>query len=349
MTARPDGPFPEPVAELTTVSPEAAVVHHGVEVRVHDGLTPDKEFERNGFRFRTLPAPGALLATFATVNDVHFGEEVCGLDEGSPVGPTFRSEPGEPPYPAMMNEAAVAEIAAMSPDAVLVKGDLTANGSEAEYRAFLDTYGGAFGDRLFHVRGNHESYNHASYAATPTQEVVLDGVRLAMVDTSLDGVTSGGLSADQIEWLDGLAAESDRPVLVFGHHHPWSPASKERSEGYFGIRPDDSEALIDVVARRPAILGYFAGHTHRNRVRHFPGTGTLPWVEVACVKDYPGAWAEYRVYEGGIVQIFHRISSPEALVWTEKTRHMFAGLYAEYAFGRLADRCFALPARQGRG
>ena len=42
-----------------------------------------------GFSFRTLPAPGELLATFATVNDVHFGETECGVIDGSDLGPTF--------------------------------------------------------------------------------------------------------------------------------------------------------------------------------------------------------------------------------------------------------------------
>jgi hypothetical protein len=64
---------------------------------------------------------------------------------------------------------------------------------------------------------------------------------------------------------------------------------------------------------------------------------------VSCVKDYPGAWAEYRVHEGGIVQVFHRISTPEALAWTEQTRHMYAGLYADYAFGTVSDRNFLIP------
>jgi hypothetical protein len=131
-------------------------------------------------------------------------------------------------------------------------------------------------------------------------------------------------------------------VLVMGHHHPWNPASAERPERYFGITPDDSERLVEVVARRPRIVAYTAGHTHRNRVRRFAATGDVPWVEVSAVKDYPGAWAEYRVHEGGIVQVFHRISSPEALVWTEKTRHMFGGLYGTYAFGALEDRCFSI-------
>ena len=44
------------------------------------------------------------------------------------------------------------------------------------------------------------------------------------------------------------------------------------------------------------------------------------------MKDYPGAWAEYRVYEGGYVQLTRRIDAPDALAWTEKTRGMFAGL-----------------------
>ena len=78
----------------------------------------------------------------------------------------------------------------------------------------------------------------------------------------------------------------------------------------------------------PRITGYFAGHTHRNRVRRFGATGDVPWVEVACVKDFPGAWAEYRVFEGGILQVFRRIATPEALVWTERTRQMYEGGYA---------------------
>ena len=148
------------------------------------------------------------------------------------------------------------------------------------------------------------------------------------------------MSADTIEWLDQVAAEADRPVMVFGHHHPWDPGSTERPEAYFGINPDDSERLVEVVARRPRIVGYFAGHTHRNRVRRFAATGEVPWVEVACVKDFPGAWAEYRVFEGGILQVFRRISAPEALAWSEKTRDLYGGLYEMYAFGALDDRCF---------
>ncbi len=163
-----------------------------------------------------------------------------------------------------------------------------------------------------------------------------------MIDTAIPGMASGQVDAATLDWLDDLAAGSDVPVLVFGHHHAWDPASRHRPGDYFGIHPDDSEALIAVVARRPSIRGYFAGHTHRNRVRHFAATDGVPWVEVACVKDFPGSWAEYRVFEGGILQIHRRISTPDALAWSELTRDMFAGAYFDYAFGGLADRCFPI-------
>lgn len=333
---------PVSLAELTTVASRYAVVHDGTTVRRIDDLEPDTDHDIDGFAFRTMPEPGELLATFATTNDVHFGEEECGRVTGSDSGPVFTAEPGDPPYPVVMNEGAVAEIAALDPDVVVVKGDLTSNGTDEEYRAFLDVYEPPFGDRLHHVRGNHESYYRSTNGARPMQEIVVPGARLALLDTSLDGVEYGGVSDEQLDWLDTLAAESDRPVVVLGHHHVWNPASAERPERYFGVRVDDSERLVDVVARRPAIAAYLCGHTHRNRVRRYAATGDVPWAEVSAVKDYPGAWAEYRVHEGGIVQVFHRISSPEALVWTEKTRQMFSGLYAGYAFGSLDDRCFTI-------
>jgi predicted phosphodiesterase len=328
--------------ELTTVGSDLAVVHEGLEARRYEGLAPDAEHDIEGFAFRTLPEPGELLAVFATVNDVHFGEEVCGLIDGSDVGPVFRSAPGADPFPEVMNRGAIAEIAAIDPAAVVVKGDLTSTGTRQEYDAFLAAYEPAFGDRLTHVRGNHESYYDAPFAAVPFQEVTLPGVVLAVIDTSVVGATAGAVTADQLEQLDELAARSDRPVLVFGHHHLGDPDSAEKADRTFGIDLDHSAALLELVARRPAIRGYFAGHTHRNRVRHFGPTGDVPWVEVACVKDYPGTWAEYRVHEHGIVQIAHRISTPEALAWTEQTRHMYHGLYHDYALGSLADRCFPI-------
>lgn len=286
-------------------------------------------------------APGRLLATVATVNDVHFGETQCGL-LGTPeeIGPVFAAAPGEEPYPEVMNRGAIAAIEALDPDAVVVKGDLTNLGTEEEYEAFRRAYG-RLGDRCHHVRGNHDAMITATIAAHGPVAIAVPGAVLAVLDTVRPGSEKGRVTADQLEWLDDLAAASTIPVLVFGHHHPWDPASPDRNERYFGINPDDSEALCAVIDRREAIAGYFAGHTHRTRVRRFAAARMVPIVEIACVKDYPGAWAEYRIHEGGYTQLTRRIDAPEAMEWTERTRGMFAGLYRDYALGSVGDRCFS--------
>jgi predicted phosphodiesterase len=333
--------------ELTTVADDHAVVHDGLVARRYDDLEPGTLYEFDGFAFRTLDRPkGARLATFATVNDVHFGEVECGIMDGIDLGPTFRVADGEEPYPETMNRGAIHEIEQIRPDVVVVKGDLTSDGTDEQYRDFLEFYGEAFGDELVVTRGNHDAYAGATFAADPVQRVDLPGAILAVLDTSIVGRPTGQVTGEQLEWLHDLAADADRPVYVFGHHHVWSPDSAVAHESYFGIDPDSSVRLVEVVAARPVIRGYFSGHTHRNRVRHISISRDIPWVEVASVKDFPGAWAEYRVYEGGLMQVFHRISTPDALVWTEKTRQMFGGLYFDYAFGELGDRCFVVPAHR---
>lgn len=325
---------------------DEVVIHDGAEVRRHEGLTPDTEYSFDGFHLRTLPAPGALLCRFATVNDVHFGETEAGLIEGVEA-PVFRVPEGAEPYPEVMNRGAVTEIAATDPAAVLVKGDLTSEGTDEQYARFLEVYGGAFGERMHHIRGNHDAYLGQEAAPSAPVRVDLPGVRLLLFDTTVPFHAGGGVAAEQLEWLDDNAAGAEVPVLMFGHHHVWSPESAERPADYFGIDPDSSERLVELVARRREIVGYFAGHTHRNRVRRFSVTGDVPWVEVASVKDYPGSWAEYRVFEGGVLQIHRRISTPDALAWSETTRGLYGDLldWESYAFGELDDRCFPIWGR----
>src|SRR5690606_39226843 len=123
-----------------------------------DGLRPGTVHEVEGITIPTLPEPGGeMLCRFATVNDVHFGETECGIVEGTDVPPVLSSRPGEPPYPLVMNDAAVEEIAQFDPTIVVAKGDLTTIGTLEEYQQFRDCYGTAFGDRLVHVRGNHDA------------------------------------------------------------------------------------------------------------------------------------------------------------------------------------------------
>ncbi len=304
-----------------------------------DGVVPDRLCPAE---VTTLALPsGSLRSCFATVNDVHFGEELCGLIGGeSEVGPVFTTPAGQLPYPRLMNASVIADIAGGDFDAVLVKGDLTSQGTQQEYEQFLQAYG-ALGDRMHHVRGNHESYYSDDVANLGPQIVALDGVTNVLLDTAELRRVNGHLGHDQLQWLEAVCAASQQPVLIFGHHQLWDPASDERNENTFGVVPGASEAIIEIIGRHSHVGGYFAGHTHRNRVRRFSGARNVPIVEVASTKEYPGAWAEYRVYDGGYLQIGRRASAPEAMAWAERTRGLYAGLYRDYSLGALSDRCFA--------
>ncbi|CAN0271561.1 unnamed protein product, partial [Phaeothamnion confervicola] len=65
--------------DITTVADDLIVTHEGTTATRHDGLHPGTTYEIAGRQVTTLTRPeGALLCRFATVNDVHFGEEECG-------------------------------------------------------------------------------------------------------------------------------------------------------------------------------------------------------------------------------------------------------------------------------
>ena len=320
--------------ELTTVTDTEAVLHDGPRVVRVDGLKPNREHTVEGVTFRTLPRPpGERLATVVTVSDLHIGELQCGRYEGVNLGPPLSVEPGEPPYPETMARAAAAEIAALRPDAVIAKGDVTGQGAAAEMATFEEIFGGL---PLHVVYGNHDVSSGSELDPRPATEMLdVAGARMALLDTAVPAQTGGRVTEEQLAWLDDLGSDDSTPILVFGHHPLFDHASFTA-----GINAEDSTRLVELFARRPALVGYFAGHTHRNLVRRMPETGQVPWAEVGATKDYPGVWAEYRIYEGAVMQVVHRISSPEALSWTERTRAMFGGLYPSYSFGALEDRCF---------
>ena len=81
-----------------------------------------------------------------------------------------------------------------------------------------------------------------------------------------------------------------------------------------------------------------SGHSHRNRARR---AGPLVVTEVGSTKDYPGVWAGYAAYEGGIVQVVRRMTAPDTMEWIEYSRQAVGGAWRWYAPGGLDDRCFS--------
>lgn len=318
------------------------------EVDIHgNGHTalPDLVFFPNEVRTLDSP-PGERICTIATVSDLHFGEEVCGLGPSGRETPVFRARDEDPPYWHYMNHAIVDEIAKAGVDAVVVKGDITGDGHAHEFESAREAF-----DRLpmpWHsVMGNHDRMQDGvdgfavlSQPDDPARAVDVDGVRLVLIDTVDPGRDGGTLPPDRRSALaDVLADGHGAPTLAFAHHYTSSP--KKRTKKAFGLSRPDSEALLTMLAAHPEVGGFFAGHTHRNRVRRFAETGAMPHGEVCATKDYPGAWASYRVHEGGYVQQVHRCGAPRALAWSHRAKDMYFGLYRAYAIGTLAERCFS--------
>ncbi len=318
---------------------------YDIDILIDDEPVPhDMLFFPDQFRTLATP-PGELVTTLATISDTHFGEKVCGLGPSPDITPVFMAADEDPPYWRYMNELAVAEINAAQVDTTIVKGDLTGEGAPIEFDHAKQTL-----DKLempWHaVRGNHDA-KHAevdgmSLMGQPSDPVTLvqtDGFTHILIDTVDPGKDTGMFPASRLAMLaDALDSIDSGHCLILGHHYTSTP--RKRPKYSFGISRADSTALLDLLAQHQEVGGVLTGHTHRNRVRHFPQTGNIPHAEVCSTKDYPGAWAHYRIHEGGYIQEVRRTRSPKALRWAQKTKDMYFGLYRTYALGGLSDRCF---------
>ena len=329
-----------------------------------DGAPPAEPGRYFPESIATLPAPAAAeVGSFATLNDVHFGERKIGgvltkdheYGEEAPNFPVVRASDTEIPYPRFMNSDAVAGINRLGVDTVLIKGDIADrglveqfeeargvfDGFEMPHHAFLGNH-----DYLARARGE-EVDGYALLGQPPAPRVVeLAGWRLVLLETSEPGKHHGVFGMDRIAWLEEQLVESmerETPTLLLMHHQPVPP---EHADGYpnsIGIKPEDSLRLFETVGNCSSVKGVLIGHTHRNRVRTRPESGTVPWAEVANSKDYPGAFAHYRLFEdGSFRQEVRRISSERALAHSTRCSELFNGMYRHFALGPLEARSFVV-------
>ena len=326
-----EGPFHD--ARVTGLDPDTA---YELEV---EGVVPDGRWLPAQVRTLVRSRRGRLLATVATANDVHFGETECGKT-GDPatdaIGPVLRSAPGEPPYPELMNGAIVDEMLALDPDVVVVKGDLTDTGKAEEYEAFLACYG-RLGARMHHVRGNHDAMRDPEMARAG--RAVRDRARRRDAGGARHRRARVGRRRARRRAASAGSTTSRAPRRIRCSCSRTTPRSTT----------DLDYGLID---RRPRRAARRVRPRARTSSATSPGTRTpttscvtprgrdVPFVEVACAKDYPGAWAEYRVHEGGYTQVMRRVAAPDARDWSERARHMIQGIYRDLVLGTIDDRCF---------
>lgn len=154
-------------------------------------------------------------------------------------------------------------------DAVLVTGDVAADGLEGEYELAREML-----DRLpmpVHVLpGNHDdrarlrrAFGLPGDGAEPINYSVDVGpIRVVAFDSTVPGQDFTELSRDQLLWLDeALAAEPERPTLLAMHHPPLVTGVPEW-DGVNMPEPTRS-ALGEVIGRHAQLRAIVGGHLHR--------------------------------------------------------------------------------------
>lgn len=342
-----------PARVVVQGGPGAGAVGAGAGAVVLDGLAPGTRYAvavrgEGGApvaagAFSTLESPpGPLLSRFATVNDVHIGEQGGG-------SPFFLSDPhprppGLEPYPLRCLRAAVAEAIDWGAELIVVKGDLTRAAEPVEFAEVADFLTG-LPVPVEAVLGNHDVVDRGfdPFSALSTRGVAvsrepwareLRGIRMIFGQTSLSRFKHGELPDEQVKPIVELAAAGG-PCFVVIHHQ----LQRWRHPIYYppGVPGPEAHRFTDALsAANPDIL-VASGHTHRTRTYR---TGCVTTVEVGSTKDYPGVWAGYAVHEGGIRQVVRRIAAPDAIGWTERSRRGVLGIWGKWAPGTLAQRCF---------
>lgn len=194
-------------------------------------------------------------------------------------------------HDAQVAEGLAADLATMTPDLVIVSGDFTQRGTEAEFkqaRAFLD----ALPAPLFAVPGNHDvparnlfrrffdPYGlYRRYIAEELEPFLeVDGVAIAGVKTSRRwraelNWAHGSISRDQLETLEARFTGSppDALRIVVAHHPLMQP------EGPV-LKPMRLVRRADLALETFARLGVrlvLSGHFHLSYVRQHGGPGAV--------------------------------------------------------------------------
>jgi 3',5'-cyclic-AMP phosphodiesterase len=294
---------------------------------------------------RTLPPPpGRLLARFATISDCHIGERRLGLTR-TLHDPRPRPR-GLAPYAVRCAVAAIGEAEAWGAETLVVKGDLTREAEPEEAETIADI----LEDTPLSVQvtlGNHDVRGPADVAAvvssrgipasSEARAVDLPGLRLVLGHSPVRGLHGGRLERTHLRELAELAGSAPGPVALVVHH----PPQRRRLPTHYppSLSWADTSVLIDSLSAATSEAVVLSGHSHRNRRYR---VGNLTVAEVGSTKDYPGQWAGYAVYEGGIRQVVMRTAAADVIAWTEMTGLALGGLWAWWSRGSLADRCWTL-------
>jgi 3',5'-cyclic AMP phosphodiesterase CpdA len=173
----------------------------------------------------------------------------------------------------MFTERAFRAVARFNPrpDVVVITGDLTEAGLDAEYANLATLIRKFLPMPVFVIPGNHdrrsgfrEGLRHLPGVTSDPHYVQYSvddyPVRLVMLDTVVPGAGHGELGAEQLEFLDrSLAAAPDKPTIIGMHHPPFACGIAHMDR----INLRNAAAFAAIIARHRQVERIICGHHHR--------------------------------------------------------------------------------------
>lgn len=178
-------------------------------------------------------------------------------------------------------ERAVAAVTrlAQAPDAVLITGDLTADGRVDEYLHLRELLR-PLGCPVHLLPGNHDDRGalRSVFGALPAGDGVefvqyvtqVGPLRLVCLDTTVPGQPHGELCAARLDWLDAqLCAAPRAPTMVAMHHPPFATGIEHMDHMGLKVGAEDLSAILRL---HPQVERVACGHLHRPIQVRFGGT-----------------------------------------------------------------------------
>ncbi len=178
-------------------------------------------------------------------------------------------------------------------DALLLTGDLTDHGTEAEYEQVLALLGST--RRVLTCPGNHDDRGpwRTVLLGEPTSDAPINqvhdlaGVRIVTCDSSIPGRDDGYLADETLQWLADVLRQpsgaTPTPVLVAFHHPPVLLGSPFID----GIRQRGADRLAALLADHPQVVALLCGHAHTAAASTFAGRPLLVAPGVASTLRLP--------------------------------------------------------------
>jgi 3',5'-cyclic AMP phosphodiesterase CpdA len=208
----------------------------------------------------------------------------------------------------------VADINEQQPDAIIFTGDTVQHGQPEEYARLRELLA-PLDAPLYLIPGNRDD-NEALRTAFSDQPYLPGNggflhytiedhaLRLVAIDSTSVGERKGVFCAARQAWLDEvLKDQPNRPTLLFIHHPPF-----DVDDHYVGgyRRPEEADALSDIVSRHPQVVGMLCGHVHWPVERLW--AGTLARIMPSIAVDVRKGVDETEVREQPIYMLHHWLS-----------------------------------------